>query len=191
MQGSSLWPGKPPPPGYRAWATGKDHNMDQLRVGIVGLGHNGFAHATTYFHHPKADLVAVCDFDEDLSRLAYAASDFVLMPSRFEPCGLPQMIGPIYGTLPVVHCTGGLRDTVTHIDTAANRGNGFVFEHYDAQGLRWAVEQALAFQRLPDALKDVQVARVMREARARFTHDVTARAYIDVYERMLQRPLVN
>jgi starch synthase/alpha-amylase len=165
----------------------------QLGLQVVVVANGSFQR---HFHevverHNLYDRVAVCDFDEDLSRLAYAAADFVLMPSRFEPCGLPQMIGPIYGTLPVVHCTGGLRDTVAHLDPAANQGNGFVFEHYGAQGLRWAVEQAIAFHRLPDEIKDAQVGRVMREARSRFTHDVTARAYIDVYERMLKRPLVN
>jgi ADP-glucose type glycogen/starch synthase len=167
------------------------HRQRGLQVVVVANGSY-----QRYFHevverHDLYDRVAVCDFDEDLSRLAYAAADFLFMPSRFEPCGLPQMIGPIYGTLPVVHRTGGLQDTVSHLEASADRGNGFVFEHYDAQGLRWAVEQAVAFHGLPSDRKDAQVARVMREARARFTHDVTARAYIDVYERMLQRPLVN
>jgi glycogen synthase len=113
------------------------------------------------------------------------------MPSRFEPCGLPQMISPIYGTLPIVHNTGGLRDTVSHMDVARNRGNGFVFEVYDAGGLRWAVDQALAFHKLPAKVKNPQIARVMQDAAQRFTHSVTAQGYIDIYEAMLQRPLIN
>jgi starch synthase/alpha-amylase len=66
--------------------------------------------------------VAICDFDERLARLAYGASDFVMMPSRFEPCGLPQMIGRIYGSLPVAHDTGGIHDTITHMDVDSNAG---------------------------------------------------------------------
>ncbi len=78
--------------------------------------------------------VAICDFDEKLEHLGYAASDFILMPSRFEPCGLPQMIAPIYGSLPVAHKTGGIKDTILHMDAQNNKGNGFLFEFYDSRG---------------------------------------------------------
>ena len=70
------------------------------------------------FHHLQGRL-AVRDFDERLSHLCYAGSDFILMPSRFEPCGLPQMIGALYGSLPIVHDTGGLHDTVSHLDVTS------------------------------------------------------------------------
>jgi starch synthase/alpha-amylase len=140
--------------------------------------------------HDLYGRVAICDFAEDLSRLAYAASDFVLMPSLFEPCGLPQMIGTIYGSLPIVRDTGGLHDTICHLDPAGNIGNGFVFEHYDSTGLSWAVDQAIAFHRLPAADRARQVTRVMTEGSATFNHSVTARHYFDVYEEMLDRPIV-
>ncbi|MBM4143596.1 MAG: glycogen synthase [Lentisphaerae bacterium] len=140
--------------------------------------------------HDLYRRVVVCDFDEDISRLGYAASDFMLMPSRFEPCGLPQMIGAIYGSLPVAHATGGLKDTVSHLDAARGTGNGFVFETHDSNGLSWAIDQAMAFRALPGEIRMEQVARVMRESAARFTHDVTARQYIELYEQMLERPLV-
>jgi len=134
--------------------------------------------------------VAICDFDVNLEHLAYGASDFVLMPSLFEPCGLPQMIGAIYGALPVVHDTGGLHDTVSPLDVEHNRGNGFLFEVYDATGLSWAVEQAMDFFNLPLEVKSAQIARIMTESLATFNHAVTARQYIDLYEKMLQRPLI-
>jgi starch synthase len=154
---------------------------------------NGPAHY--WFHgivnqHGLHDRVAVCDFDEERSHQAYAASDFMLMPSLFEPCGLPQMISALYGSLPIVHATGGLRDTVEHLAPERGTGNGFVFEVYDAGGLRWAIDQALAFYALPRAQKAREIARVMTESAARFTHAVTARQYIALYERMLDRPLV-
>jgi ADP-glucose type glycogen/starch synthase len=140
--------------------------------------------------HNLAGRVAVCDFDEGLSHLAYAASDFVLMPSLFEPCGLPQMIGTIYGSLPIVHDTGGLHDTITHLDTNRNTGNGFVFEVYGSAGLSWAVDQAMAFYRMPAAERAEQVARIMTESATTFNHSVTARNYFDIYEEMLNRPIV-
>jgi starch synthase len=65
------------------------------------------------------------------------------MPSRYEPCGLNQMYSLRYGTIPVVHKTGGLADTVWPFDEATGRGTGFVFEHFDARGLSWAMRRAL------------------------------------------------
>jgi starch synthase/alpha-amylase len=134
--------------------------------------------------------VAVCDFDERLARLAYGAADFMLMPSRFEPCGLPQMIAPIYGALPVAHDTGGIHDTVTQIDTENGTGNGFLFVHYDSQGLMWAIDQAMAFFGLPGDIRAREIRRIMVESADRFTHSVTAREYMVLYERMLDRPLI-
>src|SRR5690606_3834656 len=84
--------------------------------------------------------VAVVDFDEKLSRLAYAGADFVLVPSLFEPCGLAQMIAQRYGTLPVVHATGGLHDTVRDLDVESSTGNGFSFDRYESVELRAAVD---------------------------------------------------
>jgi len=141
--------------------------------------------------HQLTKRVAICDFDEHLARLAYAASDFVLMPSFFEPCGLPQMIGPIYGSLPVAHDTGGIHDTVIHLDINKNTGNGFLFKTFDAKGLLWAIMQAMEFYNLPQKLKKKQIERIMTQSAVTFNHSVTARRYIDLYEKMLQRPLVN
>jgi len=142
-------------------------------------------------HHDFRSRVAVCDFDERLEHLAYAAADFILMPSLFEPCGLPQMIAPIYGTLPVAHDTGGIHDTIVPIDVERNTGNGFLFETYNAAGLYWAVTRAMDFYGRPDDQKHAQIERVMQQGAASFNHANTARAYIDLYEKMLKRPLVN
>jgi starch synthase/alpha-amylase len=141
-------------------------------------------------HHRFYKRVAVYDFNEQLERLAYAAADFILMPSRFEPCGLPQMIAPIYGALPVAHDTGGIHDTIQDMNVAENSGNGFLFEVLDANGLLWAIDQAMAFYNLPEAIKTEQVARVMQTSLQKFTYDETARQYVALYETML-KPLVN
>jgi starch synthase/alpha-amylase len=140
--------------------------------------------------HKLYNRVAICDFDEQTARLAYAASDFILMPSRFEPCGLPQMTGPIYGSLPVAHDTGGIHDTIIHMDVDNNRGNGFLFETFDSNGLFWAIKEAMRFYDLPQKVKQQQIERIMTQSVATFNHAVTARRYIDLYEKMLKRPLV-
>ena len=134
--------------------------------------------------------VAVCDFREGLSHCGYAASNFMLMPSLYEPCGLPQMIGCIYGSLPVVHDTGGLHDTVEHLDVAAGQGNGFVFKNHDDGGIKWAIDEAMRFHKLDPVEKDRHISRIMEAGRERFSHATTARQYFDIYEKMLNRPLL-
>ncbi len=84
-------------------------------------------------------------FDERLAHLVEGGADYFLMPSAFEPCGLNQMISHRYGTVPVVHRTGGLADSVIPTNGATmakGTANGIVFEHFDAAGLRWAIEEA-------------------------------------------------
>jgi starch synthase len=99
-------------------------------------------------------------FDEPLSHLVYAAADFILVPSMFEPCGLTQMISMRYGAVPVVRATGGLRDTIFDVDNEKDRAawevdgstdwkvtgdatNGFSFEGTDIGGLEYALDRAL------------------------------------------------
>ena len=162
-----------------------------LQVAIVANGtYQGVFRDIVGFHgiHGR---VAVSDFNEDLSRLAYAGSDFVLMPSLFEPCGLPQMVGALYGSLPIVRDTGGLHDCVQMLDVASSTGNGVVFRDYDANALSWAVDRAMDFMAQPPSIRAAQISRIMNDAARRFNHKVCAKAYIDMYERMLKRPLVS
>jgi len=109
----------------------------------------------------------------------------------FEPCGLSQMIGPIYGVLPVAHDTGGIHDTVEPMDIENDKGNGFLFETFDANGLFWAIKQAMQFYKQPVKIKEPQIKRIMRQSAEAFNHASTARRYMDLYEKMLQRPLIN
>jgi starch synthase/alpha-amylase len=135
--------------------------------------------------------VVVCNYDEHLEHQAYAAADFVLMPSKFEPCGLPQMIGLIYGALPVAHDTGGIHDTVLDLDVDSDFGNGFLFEAFNGNGLFRAINQAMQFFMLPDGLKRNQIERIMRVSAETFNYRVTAQQYIKLYEKMLQCPVVS
>lgn len=141
--------------------------------------------------HNLYKRVAVCNFEESLSHIGFAASDFLLMPSLFEPCGLPQMTSAIYGSLPIARDTGGLHDSVSNVNVEDSTGNGFLFESYDSGGLAWAIDRAMAFYRLDVHTRSAHVARIMRESKERFNHAVTAQAYIDIYQQMLHRPLVD
>jgi len=82
-------------------------------------------------------------FDVKLAHQIYAGSDLFLMPSRFEPCGLAQMISMRYGTIPIVRATGGLADTVQHFADSAGSGNGFVFENYEPDAILKAINEAV------------------------------------------------
>ncbi|WP_270170402.1 glycogen synthase [Paenibacillus sp. SYP-B4298] len=83
-------------------------------------------------------------FDRQLARQVYAGADGLLMPSQYEPCGISQLIGLRYASVPIVHLTGGLRDTITPYDRQTGRGNGFGFDTWHPAALLAAVDEALA-----------------------------------------------
>jgi starch synthase len=119
-------------------------------------------------------------FDTDTAKLVYAGSDAFLMPSRYEPCGLGQMIALRYGSLPVVHRTGGLADTVVDIDGDPKNGNGFVFDAYTAEALADAVKRAArTFQ---GAGRSKWRAAMKRGMAADFSWEKSALEYDRLYE---------
>lgn len=124
-------------------------------------------------------------FREDLGMRGLAGADFVLMPSLYEPCGLPQMVGPRFGTLAVARATGGLKDTVTPLDADRKAGNGFVFVPHTSSALSGAIADAVRFYGEPEAVRRSTLQRVMRESLEKFTLANTARAYIDIYEKLI------
>lgn len=160
-----------------------------LQIAIIASGsfQPNFHHIVNRHHFHNR--VAVRDFSEEMSRLAYAAADFIFMPSSFEPCGLPQMIAPKYGALTLAHDTGGLHDTVEPLDLDHERGNGIRFETFNAGGLRWAVDEAMRFHWQPAEVREAHRQRIMRESRTRFNHKTTAAEYIRRYEQMLGGPI--
>jgi starch synthase len=168
-----------------------DYDESGLQVVVVADGpHQMWIHRIINEFGLQRRVVAV-NFDEQLSRLAYAGADFMMMPSLFEPCGLPQMVGPIYGALAVARATGGIHDTVRPMDVEASTGNGFPFETYDSGGFRWAIDRAMEFFTLPAEIREREIRRVMGESKQEFSHDQVARLYMDRYEAMLARPLVD
>ncbi|MCF7792513.1 MAG: glycogen/starch synthase [Candidatus Cloacimonetes bacterium] len=134
----------------------------------------------------KYKNISYMNFDESLSNLGKAAADFILMPSRYEPCGLPQMEAPRFGTLPIVRSTGGLKDTVEHLDVVNNTGNGFSFLIADKEGLEFGIREAMNFYALPTELKEKQLQRIMSESKRRFNLKNTAENYMQIYHKLIR-----
>ena len=116
-------------------------------------------------------------FDEGLAHRIYAAADLFLMPSRFEPCGLVQIIAMRYGALPIVRATGGLKDTVEDGKT------GFVFEEYSTEALIEVVERAVGRFGVENIQFRQMIAQAMRQD---FSWDTSAKEYLQLYEKALQ-----
>lgn len=115
------------------------------QLAIVGTGEAQYEHGLTALakKYPGKMVVRLA-FDPALADRVYAGADAYLMPSKSEPCGLSQLIAMHYGTIPVVHATGGLNDTVKQYDAQTGAGNGFVFHRYNGEDFMDAVERAMA-----------------------------------------------
>jgi starch synthase len=124
---------------------------------------------------------AFLTFNDRLARRIFAGSDVYLMPSRFEPCGLNQMIAMRYGSVPVVRAVGGLADTVIPFDPRTGSGTGFVFEAYDALAFYAAVVRAIEAYRNPYQWQVLQ----RRCMSTDFSWDASAREYSTLYQRAL------
>jgi starch synthase len=124
------------------------------------------------------------DFNEPLAHKIYAGCDIFVMPSRFEPCGLGQMIALRYGAVPVVTPTGGLRDTVPDAEAADGKGMGFVAEDVSAAGLQRALARAVAAHRAGGAAwKGLQ----SRGMAAPYGWDRSVEEYVKLYKHALAR----
>jgi starch synthase len=129
--------------------------------------------------HPGA-VAAAIRYDDGLARRIYAGCDLFAMPSRYEPCGLGQMIAMAYGTVPVVHSTGGLADTVTE---KGEGQTGFVFDPLTAGELLGALERAAAAYRSPAAWRAIQGNAMAQD----FSWADSARRYEELYEAALAK----
>jgi starch synthase len=115
-----------------------------------------------------------------LAHLIEAGSDIFLMPSRYEPCGLNQMYSLRYGTIPIVHKTGGLADSVQHFDRATGRGTGCVFNDFDAAAARWALDTTLDWYAEPELWR-----RLMHNAMAQdFSWGKQVGRYLELFEQI-------
>ena len=112
---------------------------------MVVLGTGDRVYEDSFRYYESAYRGNVCSnimYDETRAHRIYAGADALLVPSRFEPCGLTQLIAMHYGTIPIVRETGGLKDTVEPYNMYSNTGNGVTFDRYDAGLLLDAVNRA-------------------------------------------------
>lgn len=154
-----------------------------LQLVIAGKGQEKYERFFVALQKKNPEKVgALLQFDTKAAARIYAGSDLFLMPSRFEPCGLGQLISLRYGSVPVVHSVGGLADTVTDYNPKTGKGNGFVFAKYDAVEFLTAIVRALETFRHEAAWKKLVVAG-MRQSHS---WEIPARKYLTLYRKAVR-----
>lgn len=120
------------------------HIMDEhTQVVVLGTGDAEYEDAFRYYENQyKGNFCAYIAYNENVAHNIYAGCDALLVPSRFEPCGLTQLISMRYGSVPIVRETGGLKDTVQPYNLFDNTGNGFTFDRYESGLLYDAINRA-------------------------------------------------
>ncbi|MCA5006733.1 glycogen synthase [Sphingobacterium sp. WQ 366] len=158
--------------------TASDH---KLNIFILGSGDVEIQQKIERVYEKYKPKVAVFfGYNEALAHEAYAASDFILMPSRVEPCGLNQLYALKYGTIPIVRAIGGLKDTVVDIDQ--DGGYGFVFQDFNEESVSHTIIRALDY-----SSKQVNMNRIRKRAMSLdFSWDKSAKKYIDLYNQLLK-----
>ena len=163
-----------------------DELLTEMDIQLVVLG-SGESQYENMFHHYQSkypDKVSVhIGFTEERSHHIYAASDVLLMPSMFEPCGLAQMIAMRYGTLPIVRETGGLRDTVEPYNEYENTGCGFSFANFNAQEMADIVRYAY---RVEHEHKTAWKELIYRAMDRNFSWNASAHAYEKLYDKLVE-----
>ena len=154
------------------------------QVVVLGTGEPRLEAGLKQAAHEHPESVAIeLGFDEALAHAIIAGSDIVCVPSRFEPCGLTQLYGLAYGTLPLVHGVGGLADTVVDAsleNLAEGIATGCVFEKFDLKSLKHAIRRAFALYARPDDWNAAQ----RRGMKTNFGWEASALRYADLYQRL-------
>ena len=154
--------------------------QEKIQLVILGTGWPNYEKQLRRFakKYPRI-LYLKTAFDSKFAQQIYAGSDIFLMPSRFEPCGLGQMIAMRYGAVPLVRATGGLKDTVTNY-TGRNisKATGFVFEKYQANELLKITKRALTTYAQPKVWRKLQMNGMKQD----FSWDKSAREYLRLYK---------
>jgi starch synthase len=118
-------------------------------------------------------------FDERLAHLLYAGSDMIIVPSLYEPCGLTQLIGLRYGTVPIVRAVGGLRDSVFDVAHHNGHGNGYVFDGADHPGIESALARAVGlYYDYPGEFRKL----IQTGMRYDYSWNHAGQNYVNVYE---------
>ncbi|MBO0440190.1 glycogen synthase GlgA [Candidatus Enterococcus ikei] len=155
-----------------------------VQVVLLGTGDTGIENSFRYFSSRYPDkLSANITFDVSLAQLIYAGSDLFLMPSATEPCGLSQMIAMRYGTLPIVHEVGGLKDTVIPFDPITKSGTGFGFSEFSSYYLMYSILVATDLYRDDQQTWQQLIQMAMKKD---FSWKKSAQVYLDLYQEMDQ-----
>lgn len=149
---------------------------------LLGSGEEQYENFFKYIADKYPDKTAIClGYSDALARRIYAGSDFFLMPSMFEPCGISQMIAQRYGTLPIVRETGGLRDTVQPYNIYTQEGNGFSFANYNAHDMLNTIWFALnVYQDKTNLARLIQSAMALDNS-----FEKSAGEYIELYKELV------
>ncbi len=151
---------------------------------LLGSGAEVYERAFQSLRDSRADRVGVyLGFSNELAHKIEAGADMFLMPSRFEPCGLNQMYSLKYGTVPIVRAAGGLDDTIQNFDRSAREGNGFKFYDYDSRQLLEKIYEALMVYDNRELWRSL----MLNGMHSDFSWDASARKYVELYERLVQR----
>jgi starch synthase len=155
-----------------------------LQVALLGSGLPAFESAYRQLTRRHPQKVAVrLGYDHALAHRIEAASDFYLMPSRFEPCGLNQMYSLRYGSIPIVRATGGLDDSVVDPNESLEHATGIKFYEPSARALAKAIRKSLVLYQDPDLLRHFR----LNAMAADFSWKRTAVQYLDLYRRLLRQ----
>lgn len=160
---------------------------NNIQLVVLGLGDPKYEKLFKDFveKYPKK-VSANIEFNDELAHKIYAASDIFLMPSRFEPCGLGQLIALRYGTVPVVRQTGGLADTVQDFKIESEEGNGFSFKDFNCRSLMKTLVRALSvYKNMPDLWEKI-VRRGMQED---YSWKTAADKYVELYDKAIEKKL--
>lgn len=151
-----------------------------LQLIVLGTGDYHYEEFFKYVQNRYPNQTSIhITFNNALASNIYAASDAFLMPSRVEPCGLSQIIALKYGALPIVNRTGGLNDTVTHIEEGSDEGNGFIFNEYNAHRMFQQIKRA---KRIYDEDQVRFKGFVAQALKANFDWEQQSKEYYRVYE---------
>ena len=147
---------------------------------LIGSGNEGYEKAAQNLQKKLAGKVGAHTYPNfTLPKLVFGGADVILMPSRFEPCGLVQMEAMRYGAVPIVRATGGLDDTVVDFNPANLEGNGFKFKDFDGWSLYGQMVRALETYRNKSAWRRIQENAMNSD----FSWTNVAHKYIDLYSK--------
>ncbi len=156
----------------------------RIQFVVLGSGEKWCENEIAELQNKLPNFRAFIGYNEVLSHLIEAGSDFFLMPSKYEPCGLNQIYSMLYGTLPIVRRTGGLADTVSNYNEQTGDGTGFVFDRLDPSAVYNTVGWATwAYYNKKDDIKKMQ----LRGMKQNFGWEIAAKSYLEVYREALKR----